>query len=284
MDFGLYCRRTKKYMCLIIASRTGRPKEEYIRNGFANHPDGTGIAWFEKDGVHYKKGLTVEETITMSKELPVGYVIHFRWASVGGKDKSLIHPFPISKDVILRPEGTAKSVLFHNGHWDSWNNVLVNHLSSRLVLPTGKWSDTRAIAFLVSIHGTPFLNLLDVGKFIVMANGKQYAFGDFQEEDGVYYSNSSHKNFIRGGCGTGLNNGTSRVGTAYEPITPRSTRPPISQPSQPLLGDTQRITPQSKVGAEERRVLSAEEFQELREYFEKDLNSNPISVSATGGA
>lgn len=263
-------------MCLIIATRTGRPKEEYIRNGFSNHPDGTGIAWHENGEVHYKKNLTVDEAIKMAAELPVGYIIHFRWASVGGKDKSLIHPFPIRKDVPLAESGTAKSVLFHNGHWEQWNNVLVNHLSSRITLPRGKWSDTRAIAFLVSVHGQGILKLIEsAGKFIVMQNGKNYGFGHFEEEEGVSYSNSSYKSYIRGGCGTGLSSRSSSVGTTYTPVTSSSvSRPPINQPSQPLLPNR---TPQSVASAEEREMLTEEEYAELKAYFEKDL-ANPVVV------
>jgi hypothetical protein len=272
-------------MCLIIATKTGRPTEEYIRNGFANHPHGTGVAWHEGGEVHYKKNLTLEESIKLAAELPMGYVMHFRWASVGGPDKSLVHPFPIAKDVPLLEEGKAKSVLFQNGHWDQWNNVLVNHLSSRVTLPRGKWSDTRAIAFLVSVHGSGILKLIEsAGRFVVMVKDKNYGFGSFIEENGVAYSNDTFRRVTRG-CGTGITKTTTH-GTPYSPvITPSTpqTRPQISPPSNGWVGTPR--SPQSLVPNTEREILTEAEYNELQQFFEKDLaGSRATSTVTTGGS
>lgn len=273
-------------MCLIIVSKTARPKEEYIRNGMLNHPDGVGVAWHEKGEVYYKKNLTEDEAVKMAAELPIGYVMHFRWASVGGKDKSLVHPFPVSKDVPLLDEGKAKSVVFHNGTWSAWDNVLVNHLSSRVTLPRGKWSDTRAIAFLVHVHGKGILKLLEsAGKFIYMKDGDNWGFGNFIDDEGVSYSNESYKRHIRGGCGTGLDKPNSTtIGSNYSPVgasthstTPSTTAaraiPPGSQAwSTPRVVPSQNVVPHS-----ERETMTPTEYAELKSYFEKDL-ANPGAI------
>lgn len=260
-------------MCLLVVQKTGRLTEEQIRNAQSNHPDGAGCAWWESDGAHFKKGLTIDETIKLSKELPLGSCFHWRWSSVGGKGEELIHPFTISQDVPLKQEGVAKRLLFHNGHFGAWNQILINHLSNRAVLPRGNWSDTRAIAYLVHTHGAHILQLLDCGKFVVMENNQNLTYGDFIEDGGVLFSNSSYKSYIRGGCGTGIANSNvqTRPGQSYHPVEPTKPKT-FNQPSQPLNGPANS---QVEKSMNERETMTAEEFAELRAFFEKD-NSNLI--------
>jgi len=186
-------------MCLIIYSKSGRPKQEYIENGEASNDDGTGIAWIENGYLRYIKGIDLKETIKLSQELPLGYIIHFRMASIGGVDPQLIHPFPVNVHVPLQQKGKANKLLFHNGHWHSWKQHLMDHLSPKVILPEGKWSDTRAIALLTAIHGKNFLRTIAdgqagwAGKFALMTPSKTTLIGRWEEEEGVFYSNANYK-------------------------------------------------------------------------------------------
>lgn len=256
-------------MCLIIYAKNGRPTEEALENGATNHPDGAGIAWREGDFVHFKKDVSTEEIKRMAAELPLGYVIHFRWASVGGKDKSLIHPFPVRRDVPLKQEGKTKRVLFHNGHWADWNTVLVNHLTSRIQLPKGKWSDTRAIAFLVSVHGNNILNLLSkAGRFIVMSSTRTVALGSFVEENGVFYSNDSFKRLTRT-KGTG-------VTTVYTPPVNSTTCDPCkvgaTTGANVSAQSTFRLAASSTdVNVGDREALTPAEYDEVLAHYENKI-------------
>jgi hypothetical protein len=186
-------------MCLIVFARDARPEPEHLENGASSNSHGTGIAWKENGYLRYEKGLDTKEVIKMSKALPLGFVIHFRIASAGGTDEKLIHPFPVRLDVPLKQKGKSNKLLFHNGHWSPWKEMLVNHLSPKIVLPDGVWSDTRAIALLTAIHGPAFLKVLTegkigygAGKFVLMTPAKTKIYGDWKEEKGVFYSNGSY--------------------------------------------------------------------------------------------
>lgn len=183
-------------MCLIVYCKEARPKEEHLENGERSNSHGTGIAWKENGYLRYEKGLDIKETKKMAASLPLGFVIHFRIASVGGKEEQLIHPFPVRLDAPLQQRGKSNKLLFHNGHWSEWKTALLNHLSPKIVLPDGIWSDTRAIALLTAIHGKPFLKVIandnHAGRFVLMTPAKTTLLGDWKEEEGVYYSNYSY--------------------------------------------------------------------------------------------
>jgi hypothetical protein len=104
----------------------------------------------------------------------------------------------VRKDVPLKQRGRANKLLMHNGHWSQWKEALLNHLSPRITMPDGIWSDTRAIALITSLHGVAFLKKLNegssfAGKFALMTPGHTTLVGKFEEEDGCYYSNSCYK-------------------------------------------------------------------------------------------
>lgn len=153
-------------MCLIVWAESARPEPKYLMNAVKQHPHGVGVAWKEEGRLRFKKDFTHDEMLEFAATMPLGYIMHFRKASVGGLDANLIHPFIVSKTSPIMSEGDATALLFHNGHWPNWNNVILNHLTRHNILPKGVWSDTRAIAYLTAFHGVELLKMLP-GKFIV---------------------------------------------------------------------------------------------------------------------
>lgn len=181
-------------MCLLLFAKSGRPTEDAIRNSASSNRDGIGYA-FKKDGIlHYEKGITIEKAIELSKTLPLGFCMHFRMASIGGVSKDLIHPFDVRLDVPLKQKGKSNRLLFHNGHFSDWKEVLLKHLTERFKLPEGQWSDTRALAMLAAMHGRQFLNLITgFNKFAFMTPTKVHLIGTgWIEDNGVWYSNSGY--------------------------------------------------------------------------------------------
>lgn len=157
-------------MCVIAIAQTVRPTEDMVEKMWRHNDDGFGIAYRGvltkgkdkgKIGVCWQKGVEdLKDAIKLCAEAPLPYVAHFRIASQGGIVKELTHPFPIEQDVPMDLEGqTAGGVLFHNGDWSGWRHHI---LIPGRPLPKGdKMSDTRAMAFLVSIYGTPFMNVIE---------------------------------------------------------------------------------------------------------------------------
>lgn len=190
-------------MCVIMFVEKERPTEEMVEKAFDLNCDGGGVAWREGDGyVHWKKNLEVAEMQKLCAELPLPYVAHFRIASSGGKRPELCHPFLIDSSASIELEGRSKNpVLFHNGDWREWRNVsLEAAIKSGKKIPAGKWSDSRAMAWLCSIYGFGFMEFIDQ---------KGVAFGPKQGEtqffigsgwvpvDGVWCSNNYFVNRSR---------------------------------------------------------------------------------------
>lgn len=159
-------------MCVICVSASERPTPEMVAKMFADNPHGAGIAWrSEEPGkkgtpaipvVAWKKGLDEEEIQELVAKLPLPFVAHFRIPSCGGPSSLLTHPFPIQIDVPLEFEGTTKgSVLFHNGHWHKYADVVLEaSVRGNWKIPSGRWSDSRAMALIAAHQGIGVLEFI----------------------------------------------------------------------------------------------------------------------------
>lgn len=185
-------------MCVIFIANEVRPTPEMVYKGWAANPDGGGIAWREGDYVRWKKGvMELEPFAKLIEETPLPFIAHFRIPSQGGKKESLCHPFPIDKKVPLNLEGRTKgNVLFHNGHWNAWRATGMDAaLKSGVSIPIGKWSDSRAMAFVASIYGPGILEFIDE-KAVVFGPDvcEVFSGASWKEENGVWCSNDYWKN------------------------------------------------------------------------------------------
>lgn len=153
-------------MCVIMVVKKDRPSTLMMKKAWGRNDDGAGIAWREKVKnqvlVHWKKDLDESEMEHLCNTVPLPYVAHWRIASCGGVRAELTHPFPIDIKASLALEGkTSGKVLFHNGTWSNWQEAARYAAMQKSVqIPMGKWSDTRAIAWLMSMYGDGFLELL----------------------------------------------------------------------------------------------------------------------------
>ena len=152
-------------MCVIICIDDGNfPSKKTLKSAEDMNSHGGSIAWLNKDGTKsYKKGIKAKEItkIINTKLIPKGVntaIIHFRIASVGGVKKDLNHPFEISSSVTLNMENmnTQKDLLFHNGTWTEYTDVLVDYLRTSKkynTIPRGNYSDSRIMAYLAHKMG-----------------------------------------------------------------------------------------------------------------------------------
>ena len=179
-------------MCVIFISEATRPNEEQITKAWDTNDHGAGIAWRENGAVQWRKGLDLEGIKNLCAEVPMPFVAHFRIASSGGQRADLTHPFPIDKNVPLNLTGSTKgNVMFHNGHWARWQDVMLETTGRGFAkIPVGKWSDSRAMAFLAAIHGIGYLELLDNQKWVVFGPGTcEVSAGWSKINEGFYVSN-----------------------------------------------------------------------------------------------
>lgn len=183
-------------MCVIFLADKGRPSENMIRSGYESNSHGAGIAWREDGKVHWRKGLELGEILELAKKLPLPYVAHFRIASIGPQIATLTHPFVVDETASTRLVGeTTTPVLFHNGTWSGWKAFCLDTASRVGKFPTGKWSDTRALAWIAHIYGTGILDVIDE-KVVVFGLDRIEMFGSGWEretDEKIYTSNRAWK-------------------------------------------------------------------------------------------
>lgn len=184
-------------MCVIAICSTSRPTETHVEKMFGSNPEGAGVAWREAiDGVphvRWKKGLDLEQAQKLIAEVPIPFIAHFRIASVGGPSRQLCHPFPVREGAELLMEGQSTTpVLFHNGTWGAWKHQMFEStIKGNKKVPIGKWSDSRAMAWLAHHHGLGILEFLDEKIAIIGPHERDIqAFGlGWTVEDNIYVSN-----------------------------------------------------------------------------------------------
>lgn len=173
-------------MCVIYACSTSLPTVEELENGAASNEDGGGIAWLGKKGgkprVFWKKGFENEKDVLAfikKEKLTYPIAIHFRTASIGGKQAALCHPFPVELEASLALEGDAESVLFHNGHmgrWETWTLDAGLAAPGDITFPDGPWSDSRALAWVTSLRGEGVIRFLNDSSRVLVFSSFPYAY------------------------------------------------------------------------------------------------------------
>ena len=179
-------------MCVILVCPPKvRPSDEILRACHEANPHGAGVAWREGNRVHWRKNLKVGLVAHLIREFIGEVVIHFRWASVGGVNPRLCHPFPVSRKAGLAFHGKTKAVLFHNGTWGGWEEAL-----DRLVSLgghddiDGPMSDTRAAAVVVDHLGRHVLDRLP-GRWVLFGMKETQLYGEWEEFKGMKVSNTN---------------------------------------------------------------------------------------------
>lgn len=197
-------------MCVIAVADKRRLTETEARKMAQINGDGMGFAYRDRssskldkpDIVRWEKGITLERLITLASQVPLPYVAHFRIGTCGGKIPEMTHPFPIEKEMRSDLQGFIKgSVLFHNGHWGAYNEKgLEATIKNKIKPPSGKWSDSRVMAWLAHLYSTNVLEFLNE-KIIVFGPSKIEIFhpdGFFRVNDLLVSNRHWERAYVRG--------------------------------------------------------------------------------------
>lgn len=176
-------------MCLVIVSKRNqsRPDHDILKQSVASNPHGNGIAWNAKGKVYWRKGITLDDIVSMLALIPAesNVVIHNRLATVGEASSALCHPFPIGGSLALEGN-TRDGIIAHNGHMHNWRELLLAVSKARI--PRGPWSDSRAIAILAR-YGNGVLELVDE-KIVLLTPKRVKLFGSgWKDHNGFIVSN-----------------------------------------------------------------------------------------------
>lgn len=191
-------------MCIIVVKPCGVAMPDYsiFETCFNNNPDGAGFMLKR----HGEKTLTIDkgyfsfnmfwnrlQSYKISDSDTIG--IHFRLATSGRIDSATCHPFPITSDVkqlrVTRHKCT-KAVM-HNGIFGPGTKDLSDTMifvKDILTPLRDKLDDETTKTMLLDMIQGQRLYILDAEKNI------QIKMGDWEQENGVYYSNDSYKSHI----------------------------------------------------------------------------------------
>lgn len=194
-------------MC-IIAIKPPHHKmidESIIETMFQNNPDGSGYMYSYNNKVHIEKGfMTLKELLNSLDSLKkkvnieeIPLILHFRISTSGKVDGATCHPFPITSDLnALRKTHVITNLgMAHNGViYDfeekksiySDTQLFVNKCVSYLYDINPKFlHDDRTEKMLEPIINGSRLAFLD-------RHGNIYRYGDWCENDGIFYSNEGY--------------------------------------------------------------------------------------------
>lgn len=198
-------------MCIIVAKNAGipMPSTEILHNCFDNNPDGAGFMLAAKNNVYGFKGLMTFEEFTDElaraekrfgklDKLPV--VLHFRITTHGSSVAGNTHPFPLKGGYreMRKTQWCADQGFAHNGiiYQTSHDPDIKKHKVSDTMVFAKKYA--APIAKYASIASDPALldmlyEVADSRLCFLNKKGKIATRGDFIEQDGVLYSNTSFR-------------------------------------------------------------------------------------------
>jgi hypothetical protein len=142
------------------------------------NPHGIGFAWVENGRVEWSKGYDSDVFASAIEEFeskPYPKAVHFRYATHGGKEMDMTHPFNMTKLSKPTLTGRSNSVLFHNGVWTDYDgHILTGIMSGSIPKQVLQWemSDSRAMAVLAGNFGERILDLVDLtGEKVLLLKG-----------------------------------------------------------------------------------------------------------------
>lgn len=186
-------------MCvaLLVESQAGPTKDELIAMERDN-PHGAGVAFIEGDRIRYKKGLNWVQVHRVLQRVPRPCLVHFRWATHGGKGAHLTHPFPLGPRALVSKAltGTAPAVLIHNGVWFNYADFIPDWALRR----KAELSDT-AVAAYIAEKWEGVLDDVEWSTAVMRSSGPDRADvtlrGRWVEHNGDMYSNLNWQNYLK---------------------------------------------------------------------------------------
>ena len=192
-------------MCIIVyrPKNIKTPSRKTLCECYDNNPDGAGFMFIEGKQVHIKKGFTdfkdfYKEVQKVPSDSPL--VMHFRISTQGGIKRELTHPFPLCDNYEQMRLLNSKTDIgiAHNG--------IISLTSEYVQRGTLAYNDTmtfiRDYATLIITEPTYYkdknkLKLLEKlcgSKLAIMSkDGNVTLIGQFIEDGGCFYSNSTYK-------------------------------------------------------------------------------------------
>ena len=197
-------------MCIIVVKKAGidMPEMDILQRCFESNRDGAGFMWADGKKVIIRKGFMTfaDFASAIDAEIPepmrkhTSIVMHFRIATHGKVKPETCHPFPVDDepDKLRETEAECRFGLAHNGVIpgrttnDTWSDTM--DFTAGVVAPLARMNPN-------FIHSSDAMELLESAcgsKLAIMDGaGDIVTVGQFTEDDGVLYSNTSYLRFVK---------------------------------------------------------------------------------------
>jgi predicted glutamine amidotransferase len=182
-------------VCILCYAEDRKLTRTEFENCWTANDDGVGIAYREKGQNVYIKGLmTLKDAWDAYQKVTVlPHAVHFRLTSTGKKTPDLTHPFIVENNSNIQTKYRGeKPLLFHNGTIVGWESYLMSLSLQSGKVPEGEINDTRVAAMLIARLGEKALQFM-AGRFILWRADKAILYGHFEEEKGVFFSNTTYR-------------------------------------------------------------------------------------------
>lgn len=215
-------------MCIIAAKPAGvkMPDDETISRMWYRNQDGAGIMYAKDGKVRIDKGFMklddfkkhlkeLSKTVDLDK---TAVVMHFRITTHGGTSPENCHPFPITRSIkaLQSLHQSAPIGIAHNGiipitprkGISDTMEYIATQLAPLYAMKPDFFKDSNGIELVK--------NAIQSKMAFLTADAEIYVIGDFVEDDGIMYSNTSYKPYeYTFGAYTGPYGGSWSTGSVY---------------------------------------------------------------------
>lgn len=192
-------------MCIIAAKAKGvaMPDDQTIENMWYGNSDGAGFMYAENGKVYIRKGFmeysqfrkALDELAATHDMTQLPLVMHFRITTHGGTKPANCHPFPItdSVGVLSKLETKCRVGVAHNGVIDITPRKGISDTMEYIASQLAPLS--RAVPeFYKNKHLIEMIyNATSSRLAFLTRDGSIYTVGDFIEDGGMLYSNTSYR-------------------------------------------------------------------------------------------
>lgn len=192
-------------MCIIAVSKAGvkQPTLEQLKYMYNRNPDGAGYMYARDGVVTIHKGFMAWEDFKRSvqeehftKADPVVY--HFRISTQAGVNPQMTHPFPLTRirENCEKLDLTCSVGIAHNGIIRMTSDYSETRFSDTAIFITDYM--TKLIRRREDITDDAVIEMIDYltnSKWAIMdgVTGEIVTVGQFQNENGILFSNGSYK-------------------------------------------------------------------------------------------
>ena len=188
-------------MCLIIyhPENTNMVSKNLLKRVWKRNDDGAGYSFWDTTAKtwHVRKGFMEWEDFWKSfnennfSKSSV-WIAHFRISTAGDTDQGNTHPFIncSNYDIMRKLEFSAKNIVFHNGMIGQGEKNISDTMLhiKHYIYPLFSKITKRTIKKIIQ-------KLCDTSsnRWLLTKGRTLYLFGDWEEDDGVFYSNTTYK-------------------------------------------------------------------------------------------